>query len=89
MLAGTILGLSILFIAPIIGIYVFIITANGAYSVALTSIIAFLSMAATYIPILKFYRLGVWRAFTLPCSGTLYLAMTVSSAINHVAGRSS
>lgn len=88
-LAGTVLGLSILFIAPIIGIYVSVITVKDAYSVALPSIIAFLSMSATYMPILKFYRLGVWRAFTLPCCGTLYLAMTVSSAFNHIAGRSS
>lgn len=88
MLAGTMLGLSILFIAPIIGIYVFIITANGACSLMLPSIIAFLAMAVTYLPILNFYKLGVWRAFTLPFCGTIYLAMTVSSAINHVAGRS-
>lgn len=88
-LAGTVLGLSILFIAPIIGIYISVITAKVGYSVALPSIIAFLSMSATYMPILKFYRLGVWRVVTLPYCGTLYLAMTVSSAFNHLAGRNS
>lgn len=88
-LAGTVLGLSILFVAPIIGICVSIITAKDGYSVALPSLIAFLSMSATYVPILKFYRLGVWRAITLPCCGILYLAMTMSSAFNHIAGRRS
>jgi len=88
MLAGTTLGLSILFVAPIIGIYVFI-TANGTCTLMPPSLIALLAMAVTYLPTLHFYRLGVWRAFTLPFCGALYLAMTVSSAINHATGKSS
>jgi hopene-associated glycosyltransferase HpnB len=44
-------------------------------------------MTATYVPMLRFYRLGSVRAVLLPCVAVLYLAMTVDSARRHYAGR--
>jgi hopene-associated glycosyltransferase HpnB len=46
-----------------------------------TACLALATMMATYIPVLRFYgRSPVW-AFGLPVAGTLYLLMTISSAI--------
>ncbi|HHT9159018.1 MAG: hypothetical protein A3G70_00155 [Planctomycetes bacterium RIFCSPLOWO2_12_FULL_39_13] len=85
-LIGTVLGMSILFIFPIFGI--FLSGIGGVYYItASISFFAFLLMSVTYIPILRFYNLSLIQAFTLPLTGTLYLTMTVSSAINHVVGR--
>ncbi len=44
-------------------------------------VVALAAMLATYVPILRFYRLSPLWALTLPLAGTLYLGMTVSSAL--------
>ncbi len=44
-------------------------------------------MAASYVPMLRLYRLSPARAVALPVVATLYLAMTVDSARRHAAGR--
>jgi hopene-associated glycosyltransferase HpnB len=44
-------------------------------------------MAATYLPVLRLYRLSPWRAPGLPVIALLYAAMTVDSARRHYAGR--
>ena len=36
---------------------------------------------------LRFFGLNIYRALTLPIVGVLYMAMTVSSAINHLSGK--
>jgi hypothetical protein len=46
-----------------------------------TCVVALATMMATYIPVLRFYRRSPAWALALPLAGTLYLAMTVSSAI--------
>ena len=85
-LAGTVLGLTILFLAPVVGICMFI---AGAVSLttAILSSLTLLVMSVTYIPMLRFFGLGIYRAITLPIVGTLYAAMSVSSAVNHLSGR--
>jgi hypothetical protein len=44
-------------------------------------------MAATYLPVLRLYRLSPLRAPGLPLIALLYGAMTVDSARRHHAGR--
>jgi len=45
-----------------------------------------LAMALAYLPTIRFYRLPAWRSLTLPVAGTLFLAMTLSSALDHHRG---
>jgi hopene-associated glycosyltransferase HpnB len=49
-------------------------------------LIALIAMVATYIPTLVFYRRSPFWALALPLTGTLYLLMTVSSAVRHWRG---
>ena len=44
-------------------------------------------MTATYVPVLRLYRLSVLRAPCLPLIAVLYAAMTADSARRHYAGR--
>lgn len=77
---------TILFLAPVAGVCMFI---AGAVSLttAILSSLTLLVMSVTYIPLPRFFGLGIYRAITLPLVGTLYAAMTVSSAVNHLSGR--
>jgi hopene-associated glycosyltransferase HpnB len=50
------------------------------------SLVALGAMVATYIPTLLFYRRSVLWALALPLVGTLYLLMTVSSAVRYWRG---
>jgi hypothetical protein len=43
-------------------------------------------MTASYLPMLRLYRLSVLRAPTLPLIAALYAAMTVDSARRHRGG---
>ena len=85
-LIGTVLGLVILFIVPVIGICTFMDGTASQVTILFSSLSLFI-MALTYVPTLRFFSLSVWRAFTLPVAGAFYLAMTVSSAINYLSGR--
>ncbi len=53
------------------------------------SLCALLAMIATYLPILAFYGLSRWWALLLPLAGTLFLAMTWTSAIRFWQGKGS
>jgi hopene-associated glycosyltransferase HpnB len=44
-------------------------------------------MTASYLPVLRLYRLRAWRAPGLPLVALMYAAMTVDSARRHHAGR--
>jgi hypothetical protein len=46
-------------------------------------------MVLTYLPTLNFYRMSAWWALAMPLIGSLYLAMTWTSAINYWLGRTS
>ena len=58
-------------------------------SIKLLSAFCLASMVLTYLPTLKFYRMSVWWALAMPLIGSLYLAMTWGSAINHWRGQTS
>lgn len=84
-LFGTVIGMSILFLAPLFGIVVSII--NSFPVIGVLSFLAFIFMSITYTPTLFFYDLSVYRVLALPLAGFLYIAMTITSAINYFEGK--
>jgi hypothetical protein len=85
LLAGTVLGLLLVYVAPVVvTIYGAI---SGAAAVLVLGALSWALMIATYLPMLCHYRLGAWRAPGLPLVALLYLAMTVDSARRHARGR--
>ena len=93
LLAGTIIGLLVLYVAPVAGTIAALIAAaagsTGA-TVALTGtagLIGWALMTASYVPMLRLYGLSPFRAPTLPLIAALYAAMTADSARRHYSGR--
>jgi hopene-associated glycosyltransferase HpnB len=93
LLAGTIIGLLVLYVAPVAGaITALIAAATGSTgpAVALTGIaglIGWALMTGSYVPMLRLYGLSPFRAPTLPLIAALYAAMTADSARRHYSGR--
>lgn len=85
-LVGTVIGLIILFVIPAAGMCTFMCGTVSRATILFASL-SFFIMAFTYVPTLRFFGLGAWMAFTLPVAGALYLAMTVSSAMNYLSGQ--
>jgi hopene-associated glycosyltransferase HpnB len=82
-LAGTVLGLGVVFLAPVAAV----VAGAGDLLVTCLGAATWLIMAATFMPMLRYYRQPVLLAFSLPLTATLYLAMTVDSARQHWLGR--
>jgi hopene-associated glycosyltransferase HpnB len=95
LLAGTLIGLLLLYAVPPAGVIAALIAAGvgvGATgsTVAVTGIAGLLGwalMSASYLPMLRFYRLSPLRAPGLPLIAILYAAMTADSARRHYSGR--
>jgi hopene-associated glycosyltransferase HpnB len=93
LLAGTLVGLLLLYAAPPAGVIAALIAAAvGATgsAVAVTGFAGLLGwalMTASYLPMLRFYRLSPLRAPGLPLIAILYAAMTADSARRHYCGR--
>jgi hypothetical protein len=49
-------------------------------------VVALIAMAAAYVPILRFYRQSPLWSLLMPVIGTLYLGMTVDSALRYHRG---
>lgn len=85
LLLGTVVGLAVTYLAaPAITIIALVSAPLPAAALAGA---AWLIMTATYLPMLRFYRLSPGRALALPLIATLYAAMTVDSARRHGSGR--
>lgn len=85
LLAATVVGLLVLYaVPPVAGIAGVVAIAPATAGLGLG---AWLIMTITYVPMLRLYRLGLWRAPTLPALAVLYAAMTLDSARRHRAGR--
>jgi len=90
---GVVLGLAWLYLLPpAAAIAGLILLGSGAAPatsawLATAGLAAWLVMAITYLPMLRFYRLSQLRAPTLPLIAALYAAMTVDSARRHRGGR--
>jgi hopene-associated glycosyltransferase HpnB len=80
-LAGTVFGMSLLFVAPPAAA----IFASGLAQIA--GALAWLAMAVAFVPMLRFYKLSPLWSIALPIIGVLYTAFTFDSAIQFWRGR--
>ena len=93
LLAGTIVGLLVLYAAPPVGAFTGLVaalaggTGTGAALAGFAGLAGWAVMTATYLPMLRFYRLSPLRAPLLPLIAVLYAAMTADSARRHYTGR--
>ncbi|GGL86147.1 glycosyl transferase family 2 [Streptomyces fumigatiscleroticus] len=85
LLAGTVLGLALVYLVPPASVIAGAAAGNAAAAVA--GALAWLVMAGTYLPMLRYYRQPPWLAPLLPFTALLYLLMTVDSAVQHHRGR--
>jgi hopene-associated glycosyltransferase HpnB len=95
LLAGTVVGLLLLYAAPPAGAIVWLaVAAAGGHSGTATvlagvaGLAGWALMTVSYLPMLRFYRLSPLRAPTLPLIALLYAAMTADSARRHYSGQS-
>ena len=80
-LAGTMLGLAMVYLAPVM-------TALFAWGPSqLAGWLAWIVMAVMYVPMLRFYRLSWLWAQALPLIGLFYAVFTFQSAIQHWSGK--
>jgi hopene-associated glycosyltransferase HpnB len=85
LLAATVIGLLLVYLVPPAALIAGLVQADPW--LAGLGGASWVIMAASYLPMLRFYRLGSWRAATLPVTALLYAAMTLDSARRHAAGR--
>ncbi|MFJ3334501.1 glycosyltransferase [Streptomyces sp. NPDC086766] len=85
LLCGTVAGMALVYLAPPVTLAAGL--ATGSPAAALAGGLAWLVMAATYLPMLRYYRQPPWLAPLLPVTAFLYLLMTVDSAVQHHRGR--
>lgn len=89
LLAGTVLGMILLYLLPIVATAIGLaqLASGGSPWLAIAGLASWAIMAGSYLPVLRLYRLSPAWALFLPVIGALYTAMTVSSALRHRAGR--
>ncbi|MFF9117945.1 glycosyltransferase [Streptomyces massasporeus] len=85
LLAGTVAGLALVYLVPPVAVLAGL--ATGRAPAAVLGGLAWLIMAGTYVPMLRYYRQPLWLAPLLPFTAFLYLLMTVDSAVQHYRGR--
>jgi hopene-associated glycosyltransferase HpnB len=95
LLAGTVVGLLLLYAAPPAGAIGWLaVAASGGHPGTATvlagaaGLAGWVLMTVSYLPMLRFYRLSPLRAPTLPLIALLYAAMTADSARRHYSGQS-
>jgi hopene-associated glycosyltransferase HpnB len=81
LLAGTVLGLGLTFIAPPV---LFLFCHGLACGFGL---VAWIIMAGCYMPMLRFYGRSIWWAPLLPVVAMVYLGATLDSALRYVQGK--
>jgi hopene-associated glycosyltransferase HpnB len=85
LLAGTVLGLALTYLAPV----ALALFADGFAQFA--GLFAWALMACALRPILRFYGMSRWRAWlwaaALPAIAAMYMAFTLDSAYQHARGR--
>jgi hopene-associated glycosyltransferase HpnB len=85
LLVGTLLGLVLTYaVPPVLGVAAIF---AGSWITAVPALLAWAVMSAVYLPVLRLYGLGTWRAPLLPAVMALYGAMTADSARRHRQGR--
>jgi hopene-associated glycosyltransferase HpnB len=81
LLAGTVLGLALTYVAPVL----LAVFAGGVARVL--GLAAWLAMALAFQPTLRFYRTSMLWGLALPAIAAIYMAFTVDSAYQHARGR--
>ncbi|WP_189424963.1 glycosyltransferase [Streptomyces griseoviridis] len=84
-LLGTVAGLALVYLVPPVALIAGAVA--GSVGCAVLGGLAWLVMAGTYLPMLRYYRQPPWLAPLLPFTAGLYLLMTVDSAVRHHRGR--
>ena len=93
LLAGTLIGLLLLYAVPPAGVIAALIAVGvgsigtGVAVTGIAGLFGWALMTASYLPMLRFYRLSPLRAPGLPLIAILYAAMTADSARRHYSGR--
>jgi hopene-associated glycosyltransferase HpnB len=93
LLAGTLAGLLLLYVVPPAGAVAALAVAAAGGAGPLTALTGAAGLAgwalmtASYVPMLRLYRLSPLRAPGLPLIAVLYAAMTADSARRHYSGR--
>ena len=85
LLAGTVLGLSLIFLAPVLAALQGLV--GGQWELFLSGVMAYGLMVYAYAPTLRGYGLPIIAGFLLPLTAALYAAMTIGSAVAHLHGR--
>lgn len=85
LLAGTLIGMAMIYIVPPASVAAGL--ATGDLRLAAVGAAAWALMTVAYLPTVRLYGLGAWRAWLLPAAAVLYTAMTVDSARRHWLGR--
>ncbi|MGK5630384.1 glycosyltransferase [Streptomyces sp. URMC 123] len=85
LLLGTVVGLAVIYLAPPVALVAGALAGSGG--TALAGAAAWGLMTLSYVPMLRYYRRPLWAAPLLPVTATLYLLMTVDSAVQHYRGR--
>ena len=85
LLAGTVLGMAVLYAAPPIAAILGILSA--CWTMVALGAAGWLLMAALYRPTQRLYVRPAWESALLPVAALLYLLMTLSSAVAHWRGR--
>ncbi|MCT7356722.1 glycosyltransferase [Streptomyces sp. 15-116A] len=85
LLAGTVAGLALVYLVPPVAVVAGAVT--GSVPAVAAGAAAWLVMAGTYVPMLRYYRQPLWLAPLLPFTASLYLLMTLDSAVQHYRGR--
>ncbi|MGW1028415.1 glycosyltransferase [Streptomyces sp. NPDC002577] len=85
LLLGTVAGLALVYLMPPVALVAGILGDDAAAIAAGGT--AWLLMATTYAPMLRHYAQPLWLAPLLPAVASLYLLMTVDSAVQHYRGR--
>ncbi len=83
-------SLSLLLLCTLLMLLAFVVPLASMFvtelPIILISVLAYIMMMISYLPVLKYYRRHPLWACTLPVTGVLYLCMTWSSAIRHWRG---
>ncbi|MGW4894914.1 glycosyltransferase [Kitasatospora sp. NPDC004240] len=85
LLLGTVLGLALVYLVPPVALVAGL--AGAGAPVALAGGAAWALMTATFVPMCHYYGQPAPAALLLPFTATLYLLMTVDSAVQHWRGR--
>ncbi|MER8159119.1 glycosyltransferase [Streptomyces sp. NPDC094472] len=85
LLLMTVAGLAVVYLAPPAAVVAGVLA--GRPALLSLGAAAWVLMAGSYIPMLRYYRQTLWLAPLLPLTALLYLLMTVDSAVRHHLGQ--